>query len=533
MANLPFIDATPQTKYRKATGAGTDGDPFITDNTISAIVPGTAAASLGKAEDAAHTTGDTGVMALGVRNDAGTAFAADGDYVPISVDASGAVRVTGGGGGTEYTEDAAAAANPVGGANILVRKDAPADEVSADGDNIAQRATKYGAAYTQVVNSSGAFVDTFGGGTQYTEDVAAAADPVGNAMILIRKDTLAGLTTADGDNVAARGTDKGELYVKQTDAVPVTDNSGSLTVDNAGTFAVQATMAASATSIAKVEDAGHTTGETGAFILGVRNDADTTLTSADLDYSPIAVNSKGYLIVDALRAGSAAIGKLTSNSGVIIGAVEIAAGQAALVLGGIAHDAAAAAIAPVLVGGYASAAAPSDVSADNDAVRAWLLRNGATCVQLTAAGALIAGDATNGIDVDVTRVTGTVTTGAVPVTSGGNSVSRVISAGSSNHATSAKASAGQVYGWSCGNTNGTARFLKIYNSASAPTPGSGTPILTIPIPGNTPGGAGSNFEIGSGIAFGTGIGWCITTGAADNDTGQPAANEVIVNLFFK
>jgi len=59
---------------------------------------------------------------------------------------------------------------------------------------------------------------------------------------------------------------------------------------------------------------------------------------------------------------------------------------------------------PTLNGGYASAAAPADVSADGDAVRAWLLRNGAQAVQVTAAGALIGGDAANGMDVDVTRM---------------------------------------------------------------------------------------------------------------------------------
>lgn len=71
--------------------------------------------------------------------------------------------------------------------------------------------------------------------TQYTEDAAAAANPVGNALILVREDALAGsLTTADGDNVAARGNNKGEQFVKHTDAIAVT---------NAGTFAVQSAAA--------------------------------------------------------------------------------------------------------------------------------------------------------------------------------------------------------------------------------------------------------------------------------------------------
>jgi len=80
-----------------------------------------------------------------------------------------------------------------------------------------------------------------------------------------------------------------------------------------------------------------------------------------------------------------------------------------LVQGLVAHDAAAAAINPVATGCYASAAAPSDVTADNDNTRTWCLRNGSWVVNLAAAGALIGGDATNGIDVDVTRVQGNVT----------------------------------------------------------------------------------------------------------------------------
>ena len=56
------------------------------------------------------------------------------------------------------------------------------------------------------------------------------------------------------------------------------------------------------------------------------------------------------------------------------------------------------------MGGYAKAAAPTAVSADGDAVNAWHLLNGAQATVLTAAGALIGGDATNGLQVDVTRL---------------------------------------------------------------------------------------------------------------------------------
>lgn len=72
-----------------------------------------------------------------------------------------------------------------------------------------------------IVDGNGDQITSFGGGTQYTEDAAAAANPVGTALNLIRADSLAGLTTADGDNVAARGTDKGELYVKHSDKISI------------------------------------------------------------------------------------------------------------------------------------------------------------------------------------------------------------------------------------------------------------------------------------------------------------------------
>lgn len=115
-----------------------------------------------------------------------------------------------------------------------------------------------------------------------------------------------------------------------------------------------------------------------------------------------------------------------------------------------------------------------------------------------------------------------------PTTSGGLSISRVLSAATTN-ATSAKGSAGQVYGWYISNSNASARYLKLYNKASAPTVGTDTPVMTVYIPG----GAAANVGFTHGIAFGTGIAYALTTGATDADTGAVAANELIVNLFFK
>lgn len=89
-----------------AANSGVDiGDVDVT--TVGTITPGTAATSLGKAEDGGHTSGDVGVMALAVRSDTpSTALAGtDLDYTPIAVSSTGAVRHA------PISEDFAALAN--------------------------------------------------------------------------------------------------------------------------------------------------------------------------------------------------------------------------------------------------------------------------------------------------------------------------------------------------------------------------------------------------------------------------------------
>jgi hypothetical protein len=97
-----------------------------------------------------------------------------------------------------------------------------------------------------------------------------------------------------------------------------------------------------------------------------------------------------------------------------------------------------------------------------------------------------------------------------------------------------KASAGTVYGAWVTNTATATRWLKFYNATAANvTVGTTTPVITIGIPGNTSDDISANFGFGMGIGFGTAITVAATTGVADNDTGAPAANDVIVNIFYK
>lgn len=122
--------------------------------------------------------------------------------------------ISAGGGGTQYTEDAAAAADPVGTAVNLIRQDTPATLVSANGDNVAQRGTNYGAAYAQIVTSTGSFVDTFGGGTQFA-DGAARGTATGTLLMV---DDGTNIQSAQGDttgnqkivgSIASAATDSG------------------------------------------------------------------------------------------------------------------------------------------------------------------------------------------------------------------------------------------------------------------------------------------------------------------------------------
>lgn len=83
-------------KLSAGEGAGTSDTTEATQLLVKAAVETTATNStaLAKSEDAAHASGDKGIMALVVRKDTATALAgADGDYAPLEVDASGRLWV--------------------------------------------------------------------------------------------------------------------------------------------------------------------------------------------------------------------------------------------------------------------------------------------------------------------------------------------------------------------------------------------------------------------------------------------------------
>lgn len=98
-----------------------------------------------------------------------------------------------------------------------------------------------------------------------------------------------------------------------------------------------------------------------------------------------------------------------------------------------------------------------------------------------------------------------------------------------------KTAAGQVYGIFALNTTNALLYLKFYNATAANvTVGTTTPVMTFPVPGNNDtDGAGFYIPIAVGLVFDTAICVAATTGVADNDTGAPGANALIVQVFYK
>lgn len=167
--------------------------------------------------------------------------AVDGSVQPLQVDENGALKssatlsgdVTA---GTEYDEDAAAAANPKGGMLIAVRRDTlSASEVSADGDNIALKATNKGQLHVKLADASDVNLQA-GDGTDVTQ-TAGALDiniktsdvAMGGGTQYTEGDTDASITgTAamweDGSNTLRAVSESKPMPIKETFAPVYEDN---------------------------------------------------------------------------------------------------------------------------------------------------------------------------------------------------------------------------------------------------------------------------------------------------------------------
>lgn len=259
-------------------------------------------------------------------------------------------------------------------------------------------------------------------------------------------------------------------------------------------------------------------------------------------------------IFDSANRMHVAVGSFPANTGFNLsqvgGNTTVTGGvNGSLGVGGVAaHDASGTSINPMLIGGIASAAAPADVSADNDLVRGWFLRNGAQAIQPTFAGNLWS-TGNGGVGAGVPRVTiANDSTGVIGLAAGSNLIGMTVpsatatttnslltsylSSAASTNSTNVKSSAGNVYSIVGINTTGTIYYLRMYNLSSAPTCSSATGFVnTYPVPANTSGN-GFVIPIPQGQGFSTGIGFCLTGGAGSTDNTN-AATGVFLTFLYK
>lgn len=106
-----------------------------------------------------------------------------------------------------------------------------------------------------------------------------------------------------------------------------------------------------------------------------------------------------------------------------------------------------------------------------------------------------------------------------------------IKAAASTNLTSVKASAGVVGGFLFANNHASAaRFVKLYNKASAPVIASDTALLiaTIAIPA----GQVRSFEFPAGLNFSTGIAYAITGAVGETDATAISVDDVTGFIAF-
>lgn len=276
-------------------------------------------------------------------------------------------------------------------------------------------------------------------------------------------------------------------------AIPITDNSGSLTVD--GTVAVSS-IAAGTNNIGDVDvltvpaPLSTTGGGTEATALRVTVATDSTgVLSIDDNGGSITVD--GTVTVNPLPTGTNNIGDvdvLTIIPGT--GATNLGKAEDALHTSGD--------VGVMALG--VRAASPTERSAgptDGDYVPIGVNEVGAQWVSPT------------------------------PSANGGLTVFTLVSAASTN-ATVIKNSTGNVYGWYIYNSNTSARKIAFHNTTSTPTAGASV-YFSIVIPPTS----GANVEFTNGIQFSSGIAITTVTGLAANDSTAVALNDLIITILYK
>ena len=239
------VAATQSGTWVLGANSGVD----IGDVDVTSVIPGTGATNLGKAENSAHTSGDVGVMTLGVRNDnAGNILSgSNGDYTPIATDQFGKQFSV-----SERVHNTLHTASDIGTFILAVRN-----------DNALLQAATSNNTYASVS------VDEYGkiyGAENKQEDNAHTSGDTGSFILAVRNDSNASMTSANGDY--------SPIAVNANGAVAINDGGNSITVD--GTVA--ATQSGTWNVVA-AGDVAHDTADSGNPVkIGFQ--AETTLPTA-------------------------------------------------------------------------------------------------------------------------------------------------------------------------------------------------------------------------------------------------------------
>jgi len=559
-----------------------NGGSITIDGAVTVGDGGTALEVQGDAAEDAAAAGNP--ILAGGRYDATPRTLDDGDVGALALDADGALQVSDG--GDSLTVDNAALAVVGGGVEASALRVTLASDstgvVSVDdngGSITIDGAVDIGSALPAGANQIGSvIVDDIedGAGDSVMDAVndairvnvvagsGSGVSHVDDAAFTVASDDVvpvAGVyqsspdSVDDGDAGAVRMTAKRVLFVTHE-----TPNGDSMVDDGNDALKVNV-VAGSGSGVSHVDDAPFSVGSDDVVpIAGVFDDTSPDSVDED-DAGAVRMSGNRNLYVQVRDAAGNERGLNVDASGnigvtdaggalTIDGAVTVGDGGTALEVQGDAAEDAAAAGNPVLAGGRYDATPRTlddgDVGAlaldadgalqVSDGGNSLTVDNAALAVvgggvEASALRVTLASDSTGVVSVDDNggslTVDGTVAVSQAPATSGGYTIYRDIDLDETG--ISVKGSAGQIYGWFMHNKAASTLYVKFYNSSGAPTVGTDTPILTIPIPA----GASANVEFLGGIACSSGIGIGCTTGVADNDTGAPGANEMIVNVFYK
>jgi len=302
-------------------------------------------------EDSAHTSGDAGLHILGVRNDTLASLVdTDGDYAPFQVDANGAlyVNVNSITLDAQYAEDSAHTSGDTGLFALAVRNDADASLVDTDGDYAPLQVDANGRLKVATV------VSVEPSDAEFLEDSAHTSGDTGLHMLAVRQDTLAASTDTDGDYASLKVDADGELYVTDEAAraslSAIETDIAAIEVELLDQGTTLDSIDTTLTGLSQAEDAAHTSGDSGVMSLAVRNDTPGSLADTDGDYAPLQVDADGnlrvaaefapigsesYTVTDALAAAGDGLETITASGTpwVTVASVAVGAGSTAYLYG--------------------------------------------------------------------------------------------------------------------------------------------------------------------------------------------------------